>query len=167
MLIMMKTVTDIFTIPLSSPCFSRYNNPMQPMVQKKVVTAFIRHKDKVLLLKRSKKVKSYSGKWAGVSGYIENISPFDQALKEIYEETGLRKSQVVLVNSGKPFEVVDRKLATSWLVHPFLFETVAPDKIKLDWEHVQMQWVTPDMLLKLPTVPKLAEAYERCSSPQS
>lgn len=129
---------------------------------KKVVTSFIRHRGKILLLRRSGKVGTYKGKWAGVSGYLEESSPLEQALQEVYEETGLVGSQVNLISTGKPLEVVDRKIGTCWLVHPFLFETDAPKKIKLDWEHVEMRWVEPVVLQQLPTVPKLAEAYERC-----
>jgi len=129
---------------------------------KKVVTSFIRHRGKILLLRRSEKVGTYKGKWAGVSGYLEEPTPLAQALREINEETGLTSSQVTLVSSGKPMEVPDRKLGFCWLVHPFLFETGEPEKIRLDWEHVEMKWVEPAALRQLPTVPRLAEAYERC-----
>jgi 8-oxo-dGTP pyrophosphatase MutT (NUDIX family) len=135
---------------------------MTVMKINKVVTSFIRHQGKILLLRRSKKVGTYKGKWAGVSGYLEEGSAIAQALKEIYEETGLAESQVTLVNSAKPLEVLDPKLGTCWLVYPFLFETAVPEKIKLDWEHVEMRWVDAVMLKHLPTVPKLAETYERC-----
>ncbi|MBW2467627.1 MAG: NUDIX pyrophosphatase [Deltaproteobacteria bacterium] len=135
---------------------------MTALKQKKVVTSFIRHRGKILLLRRSSKVGTYKGRWAGVSGYLEVSSPLVQALKEIYEETGLTESQVTLVSSGKPLEVPDQKLGVCWLVHPFLFETNEPEKIKLDWEHVEVQWVEPALLRQLSTVPKLAEAYERC-----
>ena len=129
---------------------------------KKVVTSFIRNRGRILLLRRSKKVGSYQGKWAGVSGYLEEGNPLAQALKEIHEETGLCSQDVELVNSGPPLEVVDLELATCWLVHPFLFDTSVPEKIRLDWEHVELQWVKPEMLKRLPTVPKLADAYENC-----
>jgi len=136
---------------------------MQALKQKKVVTSFIRHRGRILLLRRSGKVGTYRGKWAGVSGYLEESSPLAQAVKEILEETGLTEAQVKLVNAGEPLEVIDRALSTCWLVHPFLFDTKAPEKIKLDWEHVEFRWVAPDMLQQLPTVPKLLEAYQRCA----
>ena len=127
-----------------------------------MVTSFIQYQGKILLLRRGKKVGSYKGKWAGVSGYLEESSPLVQALKEIYEETGLSESEVSLISSGRPLEVLDQKLGTCWLVHPFLFETDAQEKIRLDWEHVEMQWVEPAAIQKFSTVPKLKEAYERC-----
>lgn len=135
---------------------------MHSLRQKKVVTSFIRHRGKLLLLRRSSKVRTYQGRWAGISGYLEESTPLAQALKEIYEETGLDEKDVQLFNAGAPFEVIDHEMDISWMVHPFLFDTDAPEKIKLDWEHVALQWVKPHMLKQLPTVPMLAEAYKRC-----
>ncbi len=137
---------------------------MAAVKHKKVVTAFIKNQGKILVLRRSKKVGSYRGKWAGVSGYLEESSPLAQAMKEIYEEIGLTESEVFLVSAGKPFTVLDRDIGVCWQVHPFLFETPVPEKIQLDWEHVEMKWVDPVALQKLPAVPKLAETYERCLS---
>ena len=53
-----------------------------------VVTCFLTHRGRILLLKRSDRVGSYRGRWAGVSGYMET-EPDAQALVEIFEETGL------------------------------------------------------------------------------
>ena len=135
---------------------------MSVVQQKKVVTSFIQHQGMILLLRRSEKVGSYKGKWAGVSGYLEATSPLEQALKEINEEIGLNELQVDLVNSGEPLEVLDKQLNICWVVYPFLFDTAVPEKISLDWEHVEMQWVKPKEFRHIATVPKLAEAYERC-----
>ena len=45
----------------------------------KIVTSFIRDNEKLLILKRSEKVKSMKGLWAGVSGIIEKN---EEPLKE-------------------------------------------------------------------------------------
>ena len=37
----------------------------------KIVTSFIKSNNKILILKRSEKVKSMKGLWAGISGIIE------------------------------------------------------------------------------------------------
>ena len=62
----------------------------------KVVTIFLIHEGKILLLKRSTNVRTMKGMWAGISGYLENEDPLIQALKEIREESGLSESQVDL-----------------------------------------------------------------------
>jgi ADP-ribose pyrophosphatase YjhB (NUDIX family) len=66
------------------------NNNKKMTIKNNIVTAFIEYQGKVLLLRRSQKVKSMKGKWAGVSGYIETQQePLRQAFKEVREETGL------------------------------------------------------------------------------
>jgi ADP-ribose pyrophosphatase YjhB (NUDIX family) len=37
-----------------------------------VVTVFLTHRSKILVLKRSREVGTYKGHWAGVSGYLES-----------------------------------------------------------------------------------------------
>lgn len=130
------------------------------MKERSVVTCFLRSGGRILLVKRSGRVGSYPGRWAGISGYVER-TPDEQALKEIREETGLDESDVKLVKKGEPMEVLDEKLGVKWLVHPYLFEVCAPSKIKLDWENVEMRWVAPEEVGNYSTVPKLKEALER------
>jgi 8-oxo-dGTP diphosphatase len=48
-----------------------------------VITVFLEHHKKILILKRSQKVKTMKTKWAGISGYIEHEEPVKRALKEI------------------------------------------------------------------------------------
>jgi translation initiation factor 2B subunit (eIF-2B alpha/beta/delta family) len=57
---------------------------MQP-----VVTAFLRNRGEVLLVRRSDAVGTYRGKWGGVSGYVETEDPLADAYREIHEETGI------------------------------------------------------------------------------
>ncbi len=57
---------------------------------KNVVTVFVSHHRRILLLRRSDRVGSYRGRWAGISGYVEqNEDPLRRAVKEISEEVGL------------------------------------------------------------------------------
>jgi hypothetical protein len=43
-------------------------------------------------------------------------------------------------------------------VHPFRFR-VRHDRIKIDWEHTEFAWVSPDALRHRPTVPKLDKVW--------
>ena len=126
-----------------------------------VVTVFLTLGGKVLVLKRSDKVRTYKGHWAGVSGYLESADPLKQAYEEMFEEMGLDREDVSLVKMGKPLEVVDPVEEHTWRVHPFLFAVQSPDKIRLDWENVDMRWVFPEEIVQLQTVPALKEALER------
>ena len=63
----------------------------------KIVTSFIRNNGRLLILKRSNKVKSMKGLWAGISGIIEkNEEPLERAKIEIFEEVGISEDKVTL-----------------------------------------------------------------------
>lgn len=106
-----------------------------------VVTCFISYNDRILILKRSDKVRTHKQKWAGVSGYIEpGETDKTTALKEIREETGIIAEDLELVRKGEPIHVQDGSHV--WVVHPFLFKTNT-DEIKIDWEHTEFRWISP------------------------
>jgi 8-oxo-dGTP diphosphatase len=126
-----------------------------------VVTAFLRHQGRLLLVRRSGEVGTYRGRWSAISGYLEQ-GPLAQALTEIREETGLDSEQVHLIAQGAPMEITDPELGVRWTVHPFLFDIDDPDRVRLDWENLEMRWVAPAELAHYQTVPGLAEAYRRC-----
>lgn len=126
-----------------------------------VVTVFLTRGGKVLVLKRSGKVGTYKGHWAGVSGYLESEDPLRQAYEEMVEEVGLGMEDVSLVKMGKPLEIFDPVRELAWRVHPFLFVVHNPDKIRLDWENLEMRWILPEEIVQLQTVPALKETLDR------
>ena len=121
-----------------------------------VVTAVLKNGDKILILKRGDRVRTYKGKWACVSGYLENEEALERAYKEIEEETGLKREDVKLIKAGKPIEFYDEKEKMNWRVHPFLFG-VKRGNVKIDWEHTEYKWIHPEEIVKYETVPKLKE----------
>lgn len=135
------------------------------MERREVVTCFLLRRtavggDQILLLRRSQRVGTYRGRWAAVSGYRER-EPLEQAYAEIGEETGLGRRDVRLLRAGEPLAVDDPAEGRHWLVYPFLFEVLAPEKVRTDWEHVEVRWVAPPELMAYEAVPMLAEAL-RC-----
>jgi len=108
-------------------------------------------------LKQSEQVSSYQGKWAGVSGYLEN-EPDKQALTEIQEETDLQPSDISLVKKAGPVLIDDKETGAQWLVHPYLFHVKDSSKIRFDWEHKETRWVMPREIDSYPTVPGLGKA---------
>ena len=123
-----------------------------------VVTVFLEHDKKILLLKRSQKARTMKGLWAGISGYMENNDSLAQALKEINEETGLSNEKLNLIRAGQPLEATESNNPDIiWVVHPYLFHS-STHVIKIDWEHDQARWINPNEMQSYNTVPKLKEA---------
>ncbi len=135
------------------------------MQEAKVVTCFLLRRaaagDEVLLLRRSQQVGTYRGRWAGVSGYLEEDEPLAQAYREVKEETGLAADEVRLLATGEPLTVVDARAGRRWIVHPFLFEVTPGAQVRVDWEHTEARWVRPEDVFAFETVPQLAEALMR------
>lgn len=129
-----------------------------------VVTCFVTHGDRVLVLKRSKRVGTYRGAWAGVSGYLEAATALEQAWIELREELGLGREALSLIAEGSPFRVTDEHIDKVWLVHPFRFALQRSVEFELDWEHVEMQWIQPGKILELDTVPGLWDAWLKVST---
>lgn len=125
---------------------------------KEVVTVFLRHQGRILLLRRSGRVGTYRGQWAGVSGYLET-EPLEQAYIELREETSLERKDVSPLIRGEPLEVFDEETGVAWRVHPFLADVKDPGNIRLDWESEEMRWVEPEEIIHLDTVPGLEKTF--------
>jgi 8-oxo-dGTP pyrophosphatase MutT (NUDIX family) len=131
------------------------------MQTNRVVTSFLEFGGKILILRRSEKVETYTGRWAGISGFIEkDEKPLERAIREINEETGLKKSDFEFVKEGNPFSFPDEELKIKWEVHPFLFRTKTI-RIRIDKEHKECKWIKPEELPEYFTVPRLEESLKR------
>src|SRR5579859_2736542 len=146
-------------------------SPSENLAPTHVVTCFVLRdtngSDEVLLVRRSERVRTYRGAWAGISGYLEaGVTPVEQAYTELREETSLMANDVTLVREGIPLSVVDEPNKLAWVVHPFLFYLRSGAGLTTDWEATAHQWVRTDALVRLQTVPKLAEAFAAVYSSQ-
>jgi len=129
-----------------------------------VVTVFIKYKDKILLLKRSDKVRTYKNKWNTVAGYLDELKPIDEkALEELEEEIRLKPESVALLTKGKPFKIFDPKISKTWFVHPVLVNVKNKPKVKLDWEHSDYKWINPRDLIEFDIVPNLNKSFAKIS----
>jgi len=126
------------------------------MYSTKIVTSFIKDDEKLLILKRSNKVKSMKGLWAGVSGIIENDEePLKRAKIEIFEEAGITEEKIKLIKAVEEMKVNSPQYENhEWEIFPFLFETKNPT-IKLNWENSEFKWIDVDELENYETVPNL------------
>jgi 8-oxo-dGTP pyrophosphatase MutT (NUDIX family) len=126
------------------------------MSSTRIITAFIKNNNKILILKRSDKVRSMKGLWSGVSGIIENNEiPINRAKIEIFEEIGIKKSKINLVKSIEKIKISSPQYENhEWEVFPFLFET-KESEIKLNWENSEHKWINVNELKNYETVPSL------------
>ena len=122
----------------------------------KIVTSFLTDNDKFLILKRSQKVKTMKGLWAGVSGIIEkNEEPLERAKIEIFEELGISENRISLLKSADQIKVESPQYKNhEWEIFPFLFEAKEPE-IKLNWENSEYLWINADEISNYETVPNL------------
>ena len=122
----------------------------------KIVTSFIKNKNKLLILKRSDKVRSMKGLWSGVSGIIEKGEiPINRAKIEIFEELGIIEDKIILVKSIEKIKISSPQYENhEWIIFPFLFKTKQM-KIKLNWENSEYKWINANELKNYEIVPSL------------
>ena len=133
--------------------------------ERHAVTSFLESENEILILLRSERVSTYPGKWAGVSGAIDDGKTADeQAIVEIEEETGLSREHIKLIRKGKPLLFDDEKLRLRKVIHPYLFHVRDRSKINIDWEHKQIRWIRPGDIDNYETMPKLKETLAQVIS---
>ena len=132
------------------------------MRKTKIVTSFLRDSEKILLLKRSEKVKSMKNLWAGISGIIEdNEKPIKRAKIEILEEVGIEESDITLMKEGNKILIESPQYVNhQWEVYPFLFSCTKRE-IKLNWENSDSRWISINELNNFTTVPSLDRVLAR------
>lgn len=127
-----------------------------------VLTCFVKLAGKILLLKRSNRVRTHQGKWNTVAGYIDEPKPIrTKALEELREEIGISAKDVRQFKMGRPYEFFDADSKKTWLVHPVLVELKRRPELKLDWEHIEFKWISPEEVANYDTVPRLDESLKR------
>ena len=126
------------------------------MYSTNIVTSFIKNDDKILILKRSDKVKSMKCLWAGISGIIENNeTPLTRAKIEIFEEAGIHEEQIELLKAVQQIKISSPQYKNhEWNIFPFLFKAKNPE-IKLNWENSEFKWIEPNEVKNYKTVPDL------------
>ncbi len=121
-----------------------------------VVTSFLNYNNKILILKRSEKIRTMKGLWSGISGIIENNeTPISRAKIEIFEEVGISEEHITLIKSTKEFTIESPQYKNQeWIIFPFFFKKDTND-IKLNWENSDFRWIDADQLKEFNTVPNL------------
>ncbi len=115
------------------------------------VTIFLKHDSEILLLRRSQKVRGGQGKWFTVTGFFDEFKPpSEKAIEEVEEETGIRKSQIGDIRSGKVYRL--EKPHKLFFIYPLLAELSDKPEIHLNWEHTDYRWIKPHDIEKFDTL---------------
>jgi 8-oxo-dGTP pyrophosphatase MutT (NUDIX family) len=108
-----------------------------------VINVVVKCKDKILIVKRSEKLKYYPGLWNGISGFLDDDKTIEEKAKEeLKEEIGIDENDIIFIKQGEAFEVDEPKYDKLWIVHPVLAE-IKHDRIELDWEAQEYRWILP------------------------
>ncbi len=127
-----------------------------------VITVFIMYNNRILLLKRSDKVRTYKGKWNTVAGYLDEVKPlYEKILEELREEIGVREEDIESYHLGEPFSFLDKDIDKTWIVHPVCVVLKRKPVIKLDWEHTEYKWIKPSEIKNFDIVPNTEETLRR------
>jgi dihydroneopterin triphosphate diphosphatase len=96
------------------------------------------------------------GYWHLVAGGVESgEGPYEAALRELEEETGLAARALVAI----PLELGYRQPAGTWItLHPFAVAVPAGWEPVLNEEHVDYRWCTEDDAVELLEFPEPREA---------
>ena len=118
-----------------------------------VINCVVKYNDKILLVERSAELNLYPGYWNGISGFLDDHCSLEEKVKdELQEELGMGEKHIKSICLGEIFDQEALEYKKTWVVHPVLVE-VDTDKIMLDWETKNYQWIPPDEAEKLKLLP--------------
>ncbi|MCD6590752.1 MAG: NUDIX domain-containing protein [Candidatus Aenigmarchaeota archaeon] len=128
------------------------------MKETEVVMCFLRFKDKILILRRSKEFLSYEERWGTIIGFPEEGESLEErAIKEIEAQTKMHKRDFELIKDADTFLVMEKN--EKWFIHPFLFNVKTKKlKISKEWE---FKWINPEDAGKFYTIPGFDEALKK------
>lgn len=134
---------------------------MQNITSKVVVTSLLKYEKTILILRRSKNSKSYSGFWGGISGFLEkNEDLLSRTIIEIREETQISKENLILRKILKRQTIIIPHYGKID-IQPFCFFSKTK-YVKLNWEHDEFKWITEGQISKFKLVPRLPEILTEC-----
>lgn len=128
-----------------------------------VVTCFIMQENKLLIMKRSKKVLNYNGKWNVVAGFLDDPRKKLENIvyDELREETNIGEENVESINIAKNYTYFDKEIDKTWIIFPVLVKIKDKNKIKIDWEHLESKWIDPNDLTKFNVVSGLDLTFSK------
>lgn len=126
-----------------------------------VLVIFVKYREKFLLVKRSPKVMAYQNLWSCLAGYIDDNKTEEEKVRwEIVEELGLQAEDVKRAEHVETYLFIDEDLNQEWTRSVWFVEVSDPN-IKLDWDHSEYVWVSPEEIKNFEVTPGLAEDLKK------
>ena len=122
--------------------------------EKRYSGILIKHKNKVLLCKRSEK-KTRGGEWSIPSGGVEDDeTPINAAYREFFEETTHQ------IPPSEKLICIDRYFTDNRMYFLFVYKVKKRFFVKIDWEHDDVNWFRKDNL-PTPISSQIYDAIQR------
>lgn len=148
---------DISTNKESYKVFSKAPASFIPTLS--AVGCFIQRYGKILLLKRANH-KAEGNTWGIPGGKIDSSeTPLQAILREVLEETGISLTEQSVKDIGTNYLYLPRKQVLFQMYHLWIQED--PEIILSPDEHVDFQWVTPELALQMNLMPGEIESFVR------
>lgn len=128
-----------------------------------VINCVLKHKGKILIVKRSKNLNFYPDCWNGISGFLDDHKSLNEKVAtEIKEELGISRNKIKKIRLGEIFDQEKPKYKKTWVVHPVLVE-INTNKLKLNWEAKSYRWTTLKETKKMKLLPGFNKVLKRLS----
>lgn len=128
-----------------------------------VINCVVACRGKILLVKRSRKLRFYPGYWNGISGFLDDRRSLEAKVRdELREELGIHAKQIRKIRLGQIFHQEAPTYQKTWIVHPVLVD-VKTDKVKLDWEAERCRWVRPNAARRMRLLPGFGRVLRHLS----
>jgi 8-oxo-dGTP pyrophosphatase MutT (NUDIX family) len=110
-----------------------------------VVAVVLKWRGRTGLFLRSKTATHDPSRWHCITGYVEpGTTPWQQAVQELFEETGLTVADLTSLAEGRELSLADVS-GQQRTVHTFQAMTHVR-RLRLNDEHDEYRWVAPDRL---------------------
>ncbi len=126
-----------------------------------VIICTVVHGSEVLLTHRSADVIAYPDTWNGVAGFIDEIKPLEEIVRnELAEEVAINADVIKRIVLHKSIVQVDDAINREWIAFPVLVELLKKPVIKTNWENKAAKWVPFKDISNLKLVPFYPEVFK-------
>lgn len=128
-----------------------------------VINCVVKHKNKILIVRRSQSLKLYPNYWNGISGFLDDERDLETKVREeLKEEAGISAKDIIAIHLGEIFDQEEPRYKKTWVVHPVLVK-VASSKIELDWEANGYKWINPSEIKNYKLLPGFDTVLKKLS----